>query len=191
MTEYSHLDDKELSDLLKTGQQAAFTEIYNRYWKLLYNSAHNIIQDQDSAQDAVQDVFISLWQRKEEVDIQNLKAYLQQSVRFGVLKRIRAKKTDDEFYQRLADVTLDILTDDPLIFKEQQTLLNNLLDNLPEDCKEAFHLSREENFTYKQIAAHLSISEKTVEKRMSKSLKYLRNNLNYEMCVALLITVSF
>ena len=190
MTEYSRLDDKELSELLKTGEQAAFTEIYNRYWKLLYNSAHNIIQDQDSAQDAVQDVFISLWQRKEEVDIQNLKAYLQQSVRFGVLKRIRAKKTDDEFYQHLADVTLDILSDDPLIFKEQQTLLNNLLDNLPEDCKETFHLSREENFTYKQIAAHLSISEKTVEKRMSKSLKYLRNNLNYEMCVALLITVS-
>lgn len=188
MPSYNNLTDNQLIELLKSGDEHAFTEIYNRFWKMLFTTAHAIIQDQEIAKDVVQNVFIGLWQRRDVSDIQSLKPYLQQATRFQVLKAIRAQQTDLRFYDRLKEITSEIINDDPLIFKEQQQLLSELLDTLPENCRETFRLSREEGFTYKQIASHLDISEKTVEKRVSKSLKHLRGGLNWEMCVALILT---
>ncbi|HEY1063394.1 MAG TPA: RNA polymerase sigma-70 factor [Daejeonella sp.] len=187
MTNYSDLTDSQLIDLLKSDNESAFTEIYNRYWKPLFDTAYSIIQDEDSSKDIVQNVFISLWQRRKVSDIQSLKPYLQQAARFLVLKAIRANQTDLRFYERVKEITSEILNDDPLIFKEQQLLIQNLLNSLPESCRETFRLSREEGYTYKQIASHLNISEKAVEKRMSKSLKHMRGGLNWELCVAVIL----
>ncbi|SDM50555.1 RNA polymerase sigma-70 factor, ECF subfamily [Daejeonella rubra] len=190
MHTYSILTDIQLINLLKSDDESAFTEIYNRYWKVLFQTSYSIIQDEESAKDVVQNVFISLWQRREVSNIQSLKPYLQQSARFLVLKAIRSNKTDSRFYDRVKEITSEILNDDPLIFKEQQNLIQSLLNTLPENCKETFRLSREEGYTYKQIASQFSISEKAVEKRMSKSLKHIRDGLNWELCVALIMSSS-
>ena len=190
MHTYSILTDIQLINLLKSDDESAFTEIYNRYWKILFQTSYSIIQDEESAKDVVQNVFISLWQRREVSNIQSLKPYLQQSARFLVLKAIRSNKTDSRFYDRVKEITSEILNDDPLIFKEQQNLIQSLLNTLPENCKETFRLSREEGYTYKQIASQFSISEKAVEKRMSKSLKHIRDGLNWELCVALIMSSS-
>jgi RNA polymerase sigma-70 factor (ECF subfamily) len=183
---YNKHTDNELVSLLKTGDEIAFSEIYSRYWKLLFQRAYAILRDDDAAKDAVQDVFISLWKRRKAVEIIYLKAYLQQAIRFKVLHFVREERTDSEFYFRLRKVTTEIIAGNPLLFKEQQNLLNELVDSLPEDCKEAFLLSREDNLTYKQIAEQLDVSIKTVEKRISKSLKYLRENIGMGYCLAIL-----
>lgn len=186
MSTYNTFTDKELLSLLKAGEESAFTEIYNRYWKLLYYTAHNIVQDEDSAKDIIQNVFISVWQRRNEVEIKSLKPYLQQATRFLVFKAIRAHQTDAGFYERLKLVTSEIIADDPLLFKEQQQILKELIETIPEHCRETFRLSREEGLTYKQIAMFLNVSEKTVEKRLSKTLKYIREGLTIEMCIVIL-----
>ena len=190
MSDYSLLSDTELYARLKKGDELAFTQIYNNYSKVLLNTAHRILQERTIAQDIVQNVFISLWQRRAEVEIANLKAYLQQAVRFSVFKAIRNQQHDSAFYDRLSQITVDIVAENPLLFKEQQQLIKSLIDTLPDDCKEAFRLSREEDMTYKQIACLLGISEKTVEKRLSKSLKHLRHGLNISMCVAIITAIS-
>lgn len=188
MTLYKDIDDEELVRLLKFDDKNAFTEIYNRYWKLLFSTAQRITNSTDSAQDTVQNIFLSLWHRRHVVDIASLKAYLQQATRYAVLQAIREKQTDDRFYERLHILTSEIINDDPLIFKEQQKLLRELLKSMPENYSKTYLLNREEGLTYKQIASRLEISEKTVEKRMTKSLKYLRRGLNWELCVAILIS---
>jgi RNA polymerase sigma-70 factor (family 1) len=187
---YSVLDDSDLLRLLLPGDDRAFREVYDRYWKLLFYTAHNIIQDRDVAQDVVQEVFIALWQRRGEVAIQSLKAYLQQATRFQTLKAIRAQKTDDQFYSRLATVTADIVYENPLLFKEQEALLRKILGSLPDDCRHIFHLSREEQLTYKQIACQLNISEKTVEKKMSICLKHIRQALEQNEARSLLLLLA-
>lgn len=181
------LSDAELITALKEGEEQAFGEIYERYWKELYRKANNILQDPDASVDVLQDLFLSLWQRRKQVEIQALKPYLNQALRFSVLKAIRKLKTDRQFYERLMEVTTEIIAENPLLFKEQQQLIQNLIDNLPEDCKQAFLLSREQELTYKQIANLLNISEKTVEKRISKSLKMIRASLNIETCITILL----
>jgi RNA polymerase sigma-70 factor (family 1) len=183
------LDEPNLLSLLREDSEAAFTEIYNRFWKSLFRTAYHILQDKEASQDIVQNVFVSLWQRRAELRIDNLKGYLHQAARFGVFKAIREQQHDQEFYDRLAQVTADIITDNPLIFKEQQELLRQLIGNLPEDCRETFRLSREENMTYKQIAELLGISEKTVEKRMSRSLQHIRSGLAVGACILILASL--
>lgn len=185
------LSDTELIAALKEGEEQAFGEIYERYWKELYRKANHILQDPDASVDVLQDVFLSLWQRRAQVDILALKPYLHQALRFSVLKAIRKLKTDRQFYERLMEVTTEIIAENPLLFKEQQQLIQNLIDNLPEDCKQAFLLSREQEMTYKQIANFLNISEKTVEKRISKSLKMIRASLNIETCITILLWYEF
>ncbi|MEO6547992.1 MAG: sigma-70 family RNA polymerase sigma factor [Ferruginibacter sp.] len=190
---YSDIDDIQLIQLLRNENDAAFAEIYNRYWKLLYTTAYNIIQDQFYAQEAVQEVFISLWRRRQDADIQELKAYMQQAVRFQILKTIRTQKNDQAFYKRFSAVTAGIFYENPLLFKEQQALLTEILNSLPGDCGVIFKLSREENLTYAQIASQLNISVKTVEKKMTICLKHIRKALeqNNILVAAILMTLNF
>jgi RNA polymerase sigma-70 factor (ECF subfamily) len=98
---------------------------------------------------------------------------------------------DEQFYARLSAVTADIVYENPLLFKEQELLLRQILSSLPDDCRQIFQLSREEQLTYKQIARQLNISEKTVEKKMSICLKQIRQVLqqNKTLSVALLLVI--
>ena len=188
MPTYPIAHQDELMSRLKCGDELAFNEIYNQYWKQLYYTAFTILQDEEGALDAVQEVFVSLWQRRTELNIVTLKAYLHQSVRFTVLKAIRAQKTDQAFYKRLANITTEIIIEQPMLFKEQKNLIQGLIDGLPADCRAIFLMSREEEMTYKQIAGKLNISEKTVEKKMSKTLKIIREGLSLEMCLFVIIS---
>ncbi|MCW3110800.1 MAG: polymerase, sigma-24 subunit, subfamily [Segetibacter sp.] len=79
---YSNFDDLQLLELLQKENDEAFAEIYNRYWKLLYTTAQNIIRDEHFAKDAVQEVFIALWQRRTNANIHVLKAYLHRRSAF-------------------------------------------------------------------------------------------------------------
>ncbi len=187
---YNSLTEKELARLLKEDDKAAFTEIYKRFWKGLYQTSFNILRNDEDAQDITQNVFISLWHRRNQVEITSIKPYLHQAARFLVFKTIRDKKYDLQLAERLKEITVEIINDDPLIYKEQQQLLYQLLNSLPESCREVFVLSRFENYTYKQIAVYLNISEKAVEKRMTKTLKLIRSGLTVEMCVALFIATE-
>lgn len=172
-----HTEDQLLRKLHE-GDEMAFAEIYNRYWKPLYTSAHNILQVKEVAQDAVQEVFISLWKRRTSIQIDVLQSYLHQAVRFQVFKAIRAEKTDQHFFNRLALVSKDILFEDPMLFKELESLYQQLIRSLPPDEQEIFLLHRDGGLTYKQIAEQKNISVKTVEKKMSHALKEIRIGLD-------------
>lgn len=88
MQNYPSHTDGQLLEQLYQSDEKAFAEIYNRYWKSLYTSAHNILQVKEAAQDAVQEVFISLWKRREAVQIEALSSWLHQAVRFQDRKSV-------------------------------------------------------------------------------------------------------
>jgi RNA polymerase sigma-70 factor (family 1) len=179
-----HTDD-QLLKLLYQSDEGAFAEIYNRYWKPLYTSAHNILQVREAAQDAVQEVFISLWKRRQNIQVDVLQPYLHQAVRFQVFKAIRAEKTDKDFFNRLSAISKDILFEDPLLFKELESIYQQLIQSLPPDEQEIFLLHRDGGLTYKQIAEQKNISVKTVEKKMSRALKEIRYGMDDAMVIAL------
>lgn len=178
MPAYTNYQDQELVALLQHDDANAFTELYNRHWKSLYYTALSILQNQEASRDIVQDVFTSLWQRRGETEIEFPRTYLQQATRFQVFKAIHAGKATKAFYERLAGVSADMIIENPLLYKELEHLVRDLLDALPEDARTAFLLNRDERLTYAQIAEKMNISVKTVEKKMSQTLRHLRKGLS-------------
>lgn len=178
MPAYSTYRDEQLCVLLWGDDQDAFTEIYQRYWKVLYQRASAMLHDSQLAQDVVQEVFISLWNRRADVRIDNLQAYLHQAVRFQELKSLHRLKSDTTFYDRLASITQDMIDHEPLLYNEMERIVRTLLSKLPEDQRRILSMSREEGLTYRQIAEKLGISIKTVEKKISLSLRAIRKGMD-------------
>jgi len=180
MSLYASYSDIELLDLIRLGDKIAFSEIYGKYWKKVFTVATNKIGQLEEAEEIVQDIFISLWNRRESVIITtNLNAYLAVSVKYRVIK-ILAKRSQ---YIKYVDHSLNVIpiatnsTEDWLEFEELKSRLELLVSNLPEKCRLVYTMSRENGMSQKQIAKEFSISEKTVEAHIGKALKVLRTGL--------------
>ncbi len=187
MSVLSTYNDEQLLRLLEDGNEQAFSEIYERYWERLFNSAEKILQHRAAAQDAVQEVFIYLWKRRMSLHIESLQSYLFQAVRFQVFKAIRSEKTGKDFFKRLAAVSTELITEDPAIFKELKNLFENVIASLPEDQRAIFKMNRDQGLTYKQIAAEKNISVKTVEKKISQALRQIRRNMDDALTIVLIL----
>lgn len=181
MLEYRKFDDEKLIYLLTQRNQNAFSEIYRRYWHILFLHACKIIRDEDEAKDIVQDIFISLWNSSSKIHItSNLKGYLYVTVRNRILNRIRQTKSSEDFLGLLAKEIngIDESTTELINERELQEIIDNEVNSLPPRMKQVFQLSREEFLTHKQIAQRLGTSEETVKKQISGSLKILRGKLD-------------
>ena len=86
------LDDNDLTNLLKDGDESAFTEIYNRYWDKLYFIAYKLLKDTASAEEIVQEVFLSLWKKRDTLIIQSLPQYLAAMARYAVYRHCAKEK---------------------------------------------------------------------------------------------------
>lgn len=168
------LSDLELIKRLREEDRDAFNEIYRRHAGHMFSAAYNVLRHREIAEDAVHEVFLFLWKRRRHLDIQSLQSYLTQSVRYQVKKALMDHKRDEDFFSRLAAITREISAENPARFREIQEIVQALLLRLPEDQRLIFRLSREQNLTYPEIASHLKISVKTVEKKISQSLRGLR-----------------
>ncbi len=174
---YCHFSNDYLLMLLKKSDSKAFEEIYNRYWKACFKYAIQKNGDISVAEDICHDVFLSIWQRRESIDILNLEAYLIQSVKYAVL-RIKQADIKANLLSRQIVLKEDINeTEYKIYFNEMNKAWQEGLERLPEKSKEVFILSRLENLTNKEIAVKFSITEKGVEYHISKSIKFLREYL--------------
>jgi len=181
MYDYNILNDKDLTSLLQEGNEHAFTEIYNRYWSKLFAIAVNKIKDLDEAEEIVQDIFVSLWKRRNELGtIDTLSPYLAVSVKYRVIKVLDKRNHQQKYsdYRQHAVNLSDDSTQQWLEFEELKSRLAVFVADLPEKCRLVYQLSRESGYPQKKIATELGISEKTVEAHLGKALKTLRTRLS-------------
>jgi len=175
--DYCQFSNDYLLMLLKQSDSKAFEEIYNRYWKVCFKYAIQKIGDISKVEDICHDVFLSIWQRRETIDILNLEAYLIQSIKYAIL-RIKQADIKSNILSHQLELKEDINeTEYKIYFDEMNKAWHEGLDRLPEKSKEVFVLSRLENLTNKEIGEKLSISEKGVEYHISKAIKFLREYL--------------
>lgn len=167
-------NDNELVQLIRQNDINAFTELYNRYWEKMFQTANAVLHNPDTSGDIVQDIFTSLWERRHALTIEFPTTYLMQAVRFQVLKAIKANKASSDLNERLQDASLSILCDNVILFKELEEILNNVIERLPDEHRKIFLLNRQDGLSYKEIATAMNISHKTVEKKISGSLKQIR-----------------
>lgn len=181
MQVYSTCSDEKLLELLKSGDELAFTEIYNRYWNRMLTVAANKVDNIADAEEIVQDIFVSIWKRREFLElVSTFNNYLAVSVKYRVIKLLAKRKN----HQKYTDTVVhkgslsDNSTQELLDFEALKNELSKVVADLPERCRLVYQLSRDEGLSQKQIAATLGISEKTVEAHLGKALKVLRKNLH-------------
>lgn len=158
--------------------QQAYEEIVNRYSGQMLEASYSVLQNKDSSKDCVQNVLLRIWQNRLQYKIENLPAYLNRSVRIECLQSLRSAKPVESLDERFVSITSRLQACDPLRYKELQALLDKVLASLPDVERNIFLLSRDHEMTYKEIAASLGISVKTVEKKMTNSLRHIRTHLN-------------
>jgi RNA polymerase sigma-70 factor (ECF subfamily) len=178
---YNTLSDKELLVVLKEESRDAFAEIYRRYWSLMYMHALKMLRDEDDTKDVLQDVFTSLWLNRETVDCNsNLAGYLYTCTKNKVLdliarQRVRVNYLDSlaSFIEANSNRIIENITE-----KELSQGLEKEIQQLPAKMRQIFEMRIHQHLTYKEIAAELSLSDKTVKKQISNAIKILRPKLH-------------
>lgn len=171
-------EEKEWLHLLLTNDEKALELIFERYYKYLVVTAFNVVNDSHKARDLVQDVFFNFWKKREALNIQtSLKSYLRKAVINRALDEIKKQKRmiwDEEVVEYNQPVQKEEAINN-LAAEDLQQVINYAIDQLPEKCRLVFSLSRFEEMSHKEIAAHLSISVKTIENQITKALKVIRS----------------
>lgn len=178
---YQQFTDEELADLLKNGDHGAFTVIFDRFYGLLFVHACKTIADEEEAKDIVQELFETLWTRRETIAFEHsLSAYLYAAIRNKIINRIAHLQVEDKYISSLRDfIDRDnYLADYRLREKEMKRIVEQEISSLPTKMKEIFELSRRDYLSYKQIAVKLQISEHTVRTHVKKALRILKPKLS-------------
>lgn len=156
-----------------------FEKIYHLYFKKIFGICYNKTRDKDLAQDMAQNIFLSLWKRKDSLVLKvPIEHYLVGSAKLEVMSYYRTKANRSEKFTQTPKVAeVDNTTENQIIYNELENAINKAIDKLPKKGKKVFKLSREQGMTNKEIAEKLNISEKGVEYHISKSLSFLRKYL--------------
>lgn len=160
--------------------EATFAAIYNSCWEKVYAICYNNIREVEPAKEMVQDIFKSLWERKEELEIEtSIERYLVRAAKLKVFEYIRNKATSKKHIDCIMQDYCGSTncTEDDIIFNNLSEKINLLIDRLPCQCRNVYTMSRKQGLTNREIASSLLISERAVEQHISKALKMLRENL--------------
>lgn len=164
-----------------TIDENTFFQLYECYWKKLYQIALKYLGDRFEAEEVVQELFTSLWQRKDTLVLQRdtVENYLVRAVRFKIarLYKDEIRKTGKINELKEQQVSFNNHTEKQVLYHFLKQDIEKLVILLPERCKDIYNLSRERGLNNKEIALGLSISEKTVENQLTKALSFLRNGL--------------
>lgn len=180
--------DEELLLLLQSGNEQALTLLYKRHWEPLFLSAYQVLKDKEACKDLVQELFTELWQKSHRIQLTvSLKAYLSASIRYKVFRYIRQNPVREELFDHMMERMEAASPESKLAVKELQSLLNTLIDTLPEKCRIIFRMSREQHLSYKEIATQLNVSVKTVENQINIAIRKLRSALGYALLLLLFI----
>lgn len=179
---YHAYTDVELVELLKSGDEASYTEIYNRYKAILYRHAHKKLKNSDDADDVMQDIFTTLWVKRSTFDPEsNLAGYLYVSLRNKILNVIAHQSIHDIYeakYQQIVDESTAI-TDHRVRLNLLKAMIESEVASLPPKMREVFEYSRNCHMSHKQIADKMNISEKTVRNHINNTLKILRSKFGF------------
>ena len=176
MRNLSRNSDEVLLKLVAGDDEAAFEELFNRYWEKAHALACAKLQSRELAQELVHDLFLNFWQRRHSLNIENFSHYLQVSVKYKVITHITQQVSRRKHFEDFVPET-STAREEALMSLEYNDLVHALdeqVKNLPEKTQEVFRLNRLEGRSVSEIARRLNVSEKAIEYHITRSRKELR-----------------
>ena len=184
--------DEELLTLLRNNDENAFTAIYERYHKGLYVIACKYLKEQELAKDAVQNIFLKLWEYRSLRNINiSLRNYLFTMLKNHVLNEIRNNITAMEKIYTISQTSEE--ADDEFISKmEEQDLMQQVykaIERLPEQKKTVCMYKLRDNLSNKDIADKMHISIPTVKTHYSQAIRFLKSYFHKNKLLVLLFSI--
>lgn len=173
--------------------EAEFEEVFKSHFKALHSYACTILKEETIAEEIVQQVFFKLWERRARLEItQSIKAYLYRSVYNECLNHLKHQKVKQAHKTHTLHTTTDAANSatERLHVKELEAKIGDALNQLPEQCRTIFQMSRFENLKYREIATQLNLSVKTIENQMGKALKIMRMQLIEYLPILLFVVLG-
>lgn len=170
-------NDAELLGLIRTADSMAFKELYDRYWEELLDMAYKRLGYVEIAEEVVQDIFVSLFLRREQLEItSSLEGYLKNALKYKIFDVFRSMATHNRYVTTLLHQPMPYCPtpESSLEAKELSHKITLVTDSLPFKCREVFLLSRVEEMSNKSIAQKLGISVSTVEKHIGKAMNIMK-----------------
>lgn len=154
-----------------------FKLLFDTYFDAIKNYLFYRIGDIDIATDITQDVFVRIWEKQMKLDMNSAKYMLYKIARDMLVSKYRRLEVENKYSQRMQFEMTEVIEDNDFDYKQLKLKYENALIKLPDKQRTVFLMSRMEELKYAEIAERLDISIKTVEKRMSNALFYLRKVL--------------
>ena len=174
------LDNETIIKLLAKRDDNTFEQVFKMYYKNLHSYVCGILKEETYAEEIVQQVFFKLWDKADAISISGpVAAYLYRAVHNESLNYLKHQKVKSAHRMHVAYSMKDAVENAPktLQAKELEKKIQESLNELPEQCRTIFQMSRFEDMKYREIADALGIAIKTVENQMGKALKILREKL--------------
>lgn len=170
-------------------------QLFDLYTDSLTEFLSYYTRNQAQIEDVIQEIFIRLWEGRAELNIFYIKTYLFKSARNLMLNSLRNEQNRNLLLEQWAnELIAESEAKDCINMQEFEVLYKEAVEKLPPKCKDIYQLSREEKYSYKEIAQLRSVSEKTVESQMSIALKRIKEFLlqNYtQKSVAYAIMITY
>ena len=160
--------------------ETTFKELYQLHWEKVFAVCYNNLQDVEVAKGMVQEIFKSLWERRQELEITvSVERYLLRAAKLKVFEHLRNTKVRREHIQhiRMLECGSAHCTENDVIYNSLKEKVSGLVDTLPNQCRKVFKLSREQGLSNREISQSLLISERAVEYHITRALSTLKANL--------------
>ena len=169
------MDSDDIFIGLKRRDETALSVLFDIYYEKLYLFAEKYIYDSDKAHDIVQDVFLKIWENAERLELtSSIQHYLFASVRNGCLNYLKSLQIEDRNNRKYAEAYIESQNVDMVDDEELLARVRQVLDELPEKCREVCLLRFVEGYKYAEIAVRLDMNENTVKAQLHRGMERLK-----------------
>jgi len=194
MADIPDKNEKTLVFKLRNNDVEAFDFLYHQYSNKLFRFAFSLLKNEEDACEIIQETFFRIWEKRTKIDSsKSFKSFLFSVSYHLIIDQLRERLKDREFRNSLEkhfnkQVNLQ---ENRLDYNTLETEINKAVDELPEKRKQIYRLSREQGFTYKEIAGQLGVKPKTVENQINLALKHIKTRLGKDILPVLLFLTLF
>ncbi|MBB5638716.1 RNA polymerase sigma-70 factor (ECF subfamily) [Pedobacter cryoconitis] len=172
--------ESDFFSLLDLDKNKAFEKLFDQFWQPLYRKAYSKVQSEDVAKDLVQEVFIAFWDNLGSLNEGfNIPAYLHGILRNKILKIFEKDAVRLKHALQICpvDSAFDFCSHELLLEKELKSIIEDEVNRMPSRMKEIYVLKKDDNFSVKQIADELGLSEQTIKNQLQNAYNRLRLKL--------------
>lgn len=194
MINYTAITDTELTDLIREGDVAAFTQLYKQYSIQMYSNVLKLVKDELVAEEIVQEIFTRIWHKREVLNFeQSVIAYLYRVGQNLVNDFYRKLQRDQRMYDHFKAIATEHYThiEEAMQVHENEQIMQKALLSLPPQQQKVYQLCKLDGHTYKEASAILGISPNTVKEHLVKANQFVKNYLldNLDSTFSLLLYV--